>query len=181
MSRNDKVCTCFSKLMTAFPWIAKVVSVAAVLALLTTIMVVLALTGRALQAAAQDGLMPAALAQNGRFGTPVAATAVIAAAAAILSCFPGATEEIVGFGALFAVITITINIISLYAARRTQPALLEAFHAPGGKVLPAIALVLIIICYVPDILSGGWMIWVFTALWYVLGLVIFRFSKAGRS
>lgn len=172
---------CFTKLMGAFPWIAKVVSVAAVLALLTTILVVLALTGRALQAAAQDGLMPGALARNGRFGTPVAATAVIAAAAAILSCFPGATEIIVGFGALFAVVTITINIVSLYVARKTQPIAPDAFRAPGGQVLPAIALLLIVVCYIPDILSGGLMIWVFTALWYGLGLLIYRFSKAGRA
>ena len=167
---------CFTKLMTGFPWIAKVVSVAAVLALLTTMLVVLALTGRALQVAAQDGLMPKILARNGRFGTPVAATGVIAAAAAILSCFPSATEVIVGFGALFAVVTIVINIVSLYVARKTQPTLPDRFHAPGGQLLPAVALVLIVVCYIPDILSGGWKIWAFTALWYALGLAIFRFS-----
>lgn len=172
---------CFTKLVAAFPWMAKVISVAAVLALLTTILVVLALTARALQAAAQDGLVPQVIGKNGKAGTPVIATAIIAVCAAVLSCFPEATEIIVGFGALFAVVTMSCNFIALYVSRKKVPNDGSRFKAPGGQVLPAIAMLLILICYIPDIISGGWIIWAFTAAWYVVGYIIFRCSKVAKS
>ena len=166
---------CFTKLVQ-FPWLAKVVSIAAILALVTTILVVLALTARAIQAAAQDGLLPKALARSNRFGVPAVAAGMVAVGAAIISCFPSFTEEIVGFGTLFAAVTISINIVSLYAARRRNPSPEGIFKAPGGNVLPAVALALIIACYIPDIISGGWKIWAYTIAWYALGYAIFRFG-----
>lgn len=167
---------CFTKL-AQFPWLTKVVSIAAILALVTTILVVLALTGRAIQAAAQDGLLPNAFSKSNKFGVPALATSLVAILAGIISCFPSFTEEIVSFGTLFAAVTISINIISLYAARRKNPNQEGIFKAPGGQVLPAIALMLIIACYVPDIISGGWIIWVYTIAWYALGYGIFKLRK----
>ena len=164
---------CFTKL-TQFPWLAKVVSVAAILALVTTILVVLALTARAIQAAAMDSLLPKAFARSNRFGVPALAAGVVALGAAVISCFPSFTEEIVGFGTLFAAVTISINIVSLYAARRRNPSPEGIFKAPGGNVLPAVAFALIIACYVPDIVSGGWVIWAYTIAWYALGYAIFK-------
>lgn len=164
---------CFTKLVQ-FPWLAKVVSIAAILALVTTILVVLALTARAIQAAAQDGLLPKAFAKSNRFGVPAVAAGIVAIGAAIISCFPSFTEEIVGFGTLFAAVTISINIVSLYAARRRNPSPEGIFKAPGGNVLPAVALALIIACYIPDIISGGWKIWAYTIAWYALGYAIFK-------
>ena len=170
---------CFNAL-SAYPWMAKVVSIAALLALLTTMLVVLALTSRAIQSAAIDHVLPTALSKNGKTGTPALASVIIAVAAAIVSCFPGFTEEIVSFGALFAAVTITINIFSLLTARKKFPYVEGNFRAPGGWVLPILALIIIVICYIPDIIGGGWIIWVYTIIWYLVGLLIYKASKASR-
>ncbi len=167
---------CFTKL-SMFPWLSKVVSIAAILALVTTILVVLALTGRAIQAASLDGILPKVFAKSNRFGVPAFATSAVAILAAIISCFPSFTEQIVGFGTLFAAVTISINIISLYVARRKNLGAENIFIAPGGQFLPALSLVLIIACYIPDIISGGWIIWVYTIVWYALGIGIFKLSS----
>lgn len=167
---------CFTKL-SMFPWLSKVVSIAAILALVTTILVVLALTGRAIQAASIDGILPKVFAKSNRFGVPAFATSAVAILAAIISCFPSFTEQIVGFGTLFAAVTISINIISLYVARHKNLGTENIFTAPGGQFLPALSLVLIIACYIPDIISGGWIIWVYTIVWYALGIGIFKLSS----
>ncbi len=171
---------CFTSLSNIV-WLPKVVSIAAVLALITTMLVVLALTGRAIQAAAQSDLLPKPFAKNAKNGTPAFATIVVAVLAAIISCFPSLTSTIVSFGALFAAVTISINIVSLYVARKKNPYIPGNFRAPGGQILPAIAMLLILVCYIPDIISGGWMIWLYTIAWYIVGLLIFRFSKRGRT
>lgn len=168
---------CFNAL-SAYPWMAKVVSIAAVLALLTTMLVVLALTSRALQSAAADRVLPKALSKNSRMRVPVRATLLIAIAAAIVSCFPAFTEEIVSFGALFAAFTISINIISLLVARKKYPNKRVRFRAPGGSVLPILALLIIVVCYIPDVISGGWVIWAYTLAWYAVGLLIYLCSPA---
>ena len=167
---------CYTQL-PQFTWLPKVVSISAVLALLTTMLVVLALTARAIQAAAHSKILPKQFSSTDKNGTPVFSTCVVAFLSAIISCFPDFTSTIVGFGALFASVTITINIISLYFARKKHPHIEGHFRAPGGNILPAIALILIIICYIPDILSGGWMIWIYTIIWYLIGFLIFHFSK----
>ena len=182
---------CFTKL-TAYPWLAKVVSIAAILALLTTMLVVLALTSRAVQAAAEGGLLPKVFAKSNKFGVPAFASTVLAILAAIVSCFPAFTEQIVGFGTLFAAVTIAINIVSLYAARRTARraakeqapdaiGVIGIFKAPGGNILPAVALILIIACYIPDIIAGGWIIWTYTIAWYAIGLLIFKLCYKSKS
>lgn len=170
---------CFTKLMK-FPWLAQVISIAAVLALLTTMLVVLALTGRAIQAAANKNLVPKALGKNGKTGTPLLATAIVAAVSAVISCFPEFTAQIVSFGALFSAVTVSINIISLYAARKKNVYIKGSFRAPGGNILPAIALILIIVCYIPDVIKGGWIIWAYTLAWYVVGCVVYKFSKFNK-
>lgn len=164
----------FTKL-TAYPWIAKVISVAAVLALLTTMLVVIALTSRAIQATAQSGLLPKKLAENGKTGTPLNATILVAVLGAIVSCFPDLTAEIVNLGALFAALTISINCVSLIAARKKNDYVPGNFKAPGGNVLPILVLVALIACYIPDIIGGGWKLWGYTILWYVIGLCIYAY------
>lgn len=170
---------CFTKL-TAFPWLAKVISIAATLALLTTMLVVLALTARAIKASADTGVLPEAFGREGKNGTPVLATVIIAVLSAIVACFPQFTQVIVGFGALFATVTIVINIMSLYQARKKNLHAEGSFRAPGGQWLPAVALILILVCYISDIINGGWILWAYTIGWYIIGYLIFRFSKVGK-
>ncbi len=169
----------FTKL-ASFPWLTKVLSIAAVLALLTTMLVVLALTGRAIQVSAQKNLLPSFLSKNGKTQTPIFATTLVALCSIIVACFPAFTQQIVGFAALFAAVTISINIISLLVARKKHLSVEGSFKAPGGNILPVVALTLIIFCYIPDILGGGWLIWVYTLAWYALGFIIFKLSKASK-
>ncbi len=166
----------FTKL-TAFPWLSKVVSIAAVLALLTTMLVVLALTSRAIQASADKKLLPALFAKTGATGTPVAATTLVALCSIVVSCFPAFTQQIVGFGALFATVTIVINIVSLIVARKKIDYIEGNFRAPGGNALPVLGLGLIVVCYIPDILNGGWVIWAYTLAWYAVGFLVYLCSK----
>jgi len=167
----------FTKL-SSLPWLSKVISISAVLALFTTMLVVMALTSRALAAAAQGGMLPEKFGKNNKSGVPVYATMVIACLSIIVSCFPQFTSEIVGFAALFASITISINCISLIVARRNNKHVPGTFRAPGGTFMPIFALVVIILCYIPDIVNGGWKIWLYTIAWYLLGLFIYKvYSK----
>jgi amino acid transporter len=166
----------FTKL-AGIPWLVKVISVSAVLALLTTILVVMALTSRAIHAAAGSGIIPRVFATNAKNGSPIAATALVAALSAVVSCFPQFTATIVNFGALFAAITMSINCVSLLTARSKFTHAPGDFRAPFGAVLPVVTLAVIIACYVSDILGGGWVIWAYTAGWYALGLAIFAVRK----
>ncbi len=170
----------FTKL-AAYPWLAKVVSIAAVLALLTTMLVVLALTGRAIQASAEKKLLPSIFSKNGPTGTPIFATGLVALCAIVVSCFPDLTQVIVGFAALFATLTISINFASLLVARKKNQVQADKFRAPGGNILPIVGLTLIVVCYIPDILNGGWVIWAYTLAWYAVGFLVYVFSKARKS
>lgn len=164
----------FTKL-TAYPWISKIISISAVLALLTTMLVVIALTSRAIAATADGGLLPEALGKKGKTGTPIFATIIVAVFSAVVSCFPEFTAEIVNLGALFAAITISINCVSLIAARKKNQYIEGNFRAPGGNALPILVLIVLIACYIPDIIGGGWVLWGYTLGWYILGLLIYTF------
>lgn len=163
----------FTKL-AAIPWVSKLISIAALLALLTTMLTVMSLTSRAIQAAAEKGLMPEGLAKNNKAGVPFNAALLVTIPCVVIACFPQFTATIVSFGALFAAMTISINIVSLLVARKKFELPEGAFHAPGGNVLPVVALALIIICYIPDIIGGGWMIWAYSIAWYVIGIIYYK-------
>ncbi|MCI8638520.1 MAG: APC family permease [Coprococcus sp.] len=169
----------FTKL-TAFPWISKVISIAALLALLTTMLTVMSLSARAIQASAADGIMPKKLGENNGAGVPVYASILITVPCVIISCFPQFTSTIVSFGALFAAVTISINIISLLVARKKFELPEGAFRAPGGAVVPVVALALIIVCYIPDIISGGWVIWAYSIAWYIIGIIFYKVRTSGK-
>lgn len=161
----------FTKL-GAFAWIGKVISISAVLALLTTILVLIALTSRAIAAAAEGGMLPRSLSSiNAKTGTPLNATILVAVASIVISCFPQFTAEIVNIGSLFAAITISINCVSLLVARKKNAYVPGNYRAPGGNVLPVVTLAVIAIAYVPSIL-GGASFWYYTLAWYALGALI---------
>lgn len=163
----------FTKL-AGIPWISKVISIAALLALLTTMLVVMSITARAVQASAESGVMPAKLAENNKFGVPVYAVILLAVPSIAVSCFPQFTSTIVGFAALFVAVTISINRISLIVARKKFELPDGAFRAPGGNALPIIAMALIVICYIPDIVKGGWIIWAYSIAWYLVGIIFYK-------
>ena len=170
----------FTKL-ASIPWISKLISIAALLALLTTMLTVMSLSSRAVQAVAEKGFMPAKLAENNKAGVPLYGATLITVPCLIIACFPQFTSTIVSFGALFAAVTISINIISLIVSRKKFDLPEGAFHAPGGKVLPVVALGLIILCYIPDIIGGGWVIWAYSIAWYACGLIYYKVRNSKRN
>ena len=96
------------------PWLGYVLTVAAVLALLTTILVVMALAGRALQASAVAGILPKALGKiNEKTNTPVNAQLLVVLVVGVIAAFPSATNFIVNFGSLCNAIVVAIICLTI--------------------------------------------------------------------
>ncbi|MDR1785327.1 MAG: APC family permease [Spirochaetaceae bacterium] len=170
---------CFTKL-AAFPWLARVVSVSAVLALLTTALVVTALTTRAMQSVSEAGLLPRWLSVTGPSGSPVPAAALTASVSALVACFPQFTSMIVNYGALFATITIAVNCVSLLYARKREPSREGSFRAPLGRALPVVTMAVLGVCYAPGVRSGGIRLWAYTLGSYCVGFALFAFQTRRR-
>ncbi len=163
----------FTKLASV-PWMSKVISISALLALITTMLVVMSLTARAMKAVSDTKLLPEAFGKISSNGIPVFATSVVAILAAIISFFPDFTELLVNLGALFAVMVTVMTNISLIAAQKKFPLPEGAFKAPLGKALPWISLVLTFICNISAIISGNILVYAFTLGWYVIGIIYYK-------
>ncbi len=169
----------FTKL-SHIPWLVQLISIAAVLALITTVLVVIALAVRGIQAAANAGILPASLGKTSeKTQSPVNATILVSAVIAIISAFPDLTELVVNFGALCNAVVIAIVCITVVSARKKFPGV-RKFTAPGGNILPIITFAVILITYIPGIISGNWMLWAVTGCYFAIGLVIFLFSEHRR-
>lgn len=163
----------FTKL-AAISWMTKLISISAVLALVTTILVVMALSARALQACAISGILPKFLAKNNeKSGVPVNAQFVVILVVGAISAFPSFTNLIVNLGSLCNAIVVAIICVTIVAARKRNPSVNNGFKAPGGDILPIVTLIVIIAAYLPGILSGGWQLWAWTAGYYLIGMIIY--------
>lgn len=168
--------------LTAFPWLPKIISISAVLALITTMLVVTMMSSRAISAVAESGLLPKALGDiNPKTGTPIKATVLITVLSMIVSCFPQFTQEIVNLGSLFAAITIVVNCFSLIVARKKFGYEGLEYRAIGGNALPWITIIIIVASYVPGIIQGGWLLWAYTIGMYLIGfLIMMYFNKKNK-
>ena len=167
---------CTTKLHS-LPWLPPVVSISTVLALMTTILICVSMNARAIQASAQDGILPKFLAGTLSNGEPATAAILTSLLAGLCACFPQFTSQIVNLGTLFNVITIIITISALIQARRRGMIPADAFHAPGGTFLPYIILLLLVLCNLSALLAGGITIWLFTAILMAVGLPFFYFRR----
>lgn len=159
--------------MSNLSWLSKVISIAAVLALITTMLVVEKLTAGAVKSMADEDLLPAVFKKENKDGAPATATIAVAIVCVILSCFPSATEILVNLGSLFAAINISLVIISAVFARKKEPYVQGNFRAPGGNVLSIITVIAIISTYIPKMIGGGnGMMWTFTIVLYAIGGII---------
>lgn len=170
---------CFNKLHN-LPWLSGIVSVSATIALLTTMLVCVTMNSRNIQAAAEDGNLPVIFAKNNVNGVPAFAAGITCLIAAIIACFPKMTNTIVNFGAVFNVFTIIITIAALIVARKNTDQKL-AFVAPGGRAMPAIVLIILVLCNISSIVSGGFNIWLYTIISFILGIAIYYFMKTHKS
>lgn len=170
---------CYIKLKH-ISWLPSIVSIAAVVALITTMIVVLAMSGRNLKAVADKGLLHNVFSKELKSSTPIIAMTFEAICAMILSQFTSLTEILINLGALFAIVTIMINLISLIYARKKDDKNIDHYSAPISNVFIILILLLIVCCYIPDIKNGGIALWTFSISWYLIGFVIFRI-KNGRN
>lgn len=169
---------CFTTL-SSYPVLAKVITIAAVLALFTTNLILISISGASIKAASENKILPGFFSKENRFNMPIWSVIISGLAAAVLACFPSFVEVIVNYGALFAAVTVIINILSLIKARKDKKADSSLlFIAPGGKTAPVLLILTILLCYIPDFISG-WKIWVYTAVSYLIGFLIYRIRKVG--
>ena len=163
---------CFNK-MQNFPWLVDVVSIASVIALMTTMNVCVSLNSRTLQASSKDTMLPKIFGNNNRNGVPSFAALFTSLFAIIIALFPKITLQIVNFGAIFNLFTIIITLISLFKARKEAKSETLAFKAPGGNALIIIILLILIGCNITSIITGGKDLFLFTIVFWVIGLIIY--------
>lgn len=118
--------------MAGTPWLTYIISIASVIALITTILVVVSLNAWAIQASAEDGVLPRAFAHKSKFGQPIIGLIITVVISAIICLFPNFVNEIVNLGVLFNIITIFIVVIALMSARKRDKLPKDAFRVKGG-------------------------------------------------
>ena len=164
--------------MTNVPWLSKLISVSAFIALITNMLVVQNLNALTIRAMAEDGALPKVLAKSNKNGAPSAGIILAAVVAGILSCQPSWTELLVNLGSIAAAVTVVIVCYSLIASRKQMPSIEGKYKAPGGNALSWATIIVIVASYIPAIFNGGAKMWIFTAIIYIVGILIyFLYSK----
>lgn len=163
---------CFNNISNK-PWLANLLSIAAVFALITTILVVMAMNGRNVKAVADRGLLPSIFSKVNKANMPIYVMIVFAVASIILSQFHSIIEILINLGALFIVVTIVINFISLLVTRKKNQGYENHFNVPLSSTVLILILIIILLCYIPDIINGGYVLFVFSILWYMIGFFIY--------
>lgn len=160
-----------AKAVTGSEWLPMLVSLCAVLALLTTVIALMRVNARAIQAIAEEGFLPDCFTKDNRHEAPAAAFILLTASGTALCFFPKFTISLIDLGAILSVITMTISCISLLASRKKKAC--TGFKAPLGNFLPIAVIAIFAACYIPDVINGGRGIFMFTALTYIAGLALY--------
>ncbi len=157
-------------------FLTPLISISAVLALVTTMIVTIALAAHTLQATAENKALSSYLAKKHKKNdAPLVATIVIVLVTGFFASLPQLTNLLINLGALCNVIVVAIVCLSVLASRKKYPDKEPGkFYAPGSKILPIITLAILVATYIPSILQGGWQLWVATAVYYILGFLFFR-------
>lgn len=148
-----------------FPWLVQVVSLCGTLALFTTILALLRINARAFQMMAAEGLFPRVFLRENRGNEPWVSIVTMSVIAAILCLIPRQTELMITLGAVLNIITMTISCIALM------------FSKEKNHVLAITAILILWVCFVPDIVRGSWQMWVFTAAVYFGGCLVYQFGR----
>ncbi len=164
--------------LSAYPWLAKLIALAALFALLTTMLVVMALNVRAVKAIALSGYFPKALAKENRNGVPHYPTIICAVIAGLLSCKPDWTEILVSLGAFFNVISMSITCIALIIARKKTELAPGQYRAPLGNVASILTIVVLGSCYLIGSISAN--VAIFTVIIYAIAVALFFFVSSRK-
>lgn len=167
----------------AFPgvgWLGVLISLSALLALLTTLLVLIMSVANTIAAAAQTGFLPACLGKyNARTKTPVASIILSTGLVTVIACFPQFVTEITSTGAVAMVVTVALLSYTLLVARKQMKSSKEDFHLPGGRMLPVTVVVVLLLFLLLQpikaiILCGGW----FLIGYVIYGIAIWKGSNA---
>ncbi len=159
------------------PWVALVVSAAAVAGILSVMLAFLLGCARIWFAMSRDGLLPAWFAApHPRFATPYRPTLIAGAlCAGVAGFFPiREVAELVNIGTLSAFAVISIAVIVL---RRTRPDAARGFRTPFAPVTPLIGVgfSLWLLSKLPAIA------WERFVIWLALGLAVYFFYSRAHS
>jgi len=163
--------------LAEFGWMARVVSVCGVLALLTTITALLRVNARAVQAISAEGYFPDFLSTENLRGVLSVTVIILTLMAGVLCLFPQWTVQMISLGAVLNIASMTITCLSFVFARKHRPDS-GGFMAPAGVFMAVALIVVFWVCYVPDVFSGGSVIWLFTLAVYAF---VFFFWLSGRN
>ncbi|WP_163652097.1 amino acid permease [Listeria sp. PSOL-1] len=150
-------------------WVAGIVSLGAVVGMITVILVMMYGGTRLVYALGRDGLLPKSMAEiNQKYKTPVKNTWTYAT---IVAVFAGLIPldklaELVNIGTLLAFMVVSLGIIFL---RRKKDIASGAFKTPFYPVLPIVSFLLC--AFLITRLSAA--TWTACGIWFVIGLVIY--------
>ena len=131
---------------------------------------------RQLFALARGGYLPRGLAGiHPRFHTPHVAL-LVGGLIGIIAVCSGTTQQLIILSALGAVVMYVMSMVSLFVLRRKEPDLERPFKAPFYPILPAIALILSLLCLVAIVVYNFWLSVLFFLL---LGALLLLFVGTG--
>jgi APA family basic amino acid/polyamine antiporter len=150
------------------PVIASIISVFAVLSILTVMLTFLLGVTRVWFSMGRDGLLPPWFAKVDRHGTPQRVTWIAGIAAAVLAgVFPiRAVADLTNIGILSAFIVVCVAVILF---RYTRPDTPRSFRLPFMPVVPAFGVLSSLFL----ILQLHWQTWLRFVIWLLIGLVIY--------
>ncbi len=150
-------------------WVAGIVSLGAVVGMITVILVMSYGATRLIFAMGRDGLLPKVLAEiNQKYQTPVKNTWIFAVIVAIISGLVPLDRlaELVNIGTLLAFMMVSIGIIFL---RKNKDIQARGFKVPFYPVLPIVSFLLC--AFLISRLSVH--TWILCGIWFVIGLIVY--------
>ncbi len=150
-------------------WVAGIVSLGAVVGMITVILVMSYGATRLIFAMGRDGLLPKVLAEiNQKYQTPVKNTWIFAVIVAIISGLVPLDRlaELVNIGTLLAFMMVSIGIIFL---RKNKDIQARGFKVPLYPVLPIVSFLLC--AFLISRLSVH--TWILCGIWFVIGLIVY--------
>jgi APA family basic amino acid/polyamine antiporter len=150
------------------PVIATIISVFAVLSILTVMLTFLLGVTRVWFSMSRDGLLPGWFAKTDRHGTPQRVTWIAGVASAFLAgVFPiKAVADLTNIGILAAFVVVCFSVIVF---RYKKPDAPRTFRLPLMPLVPAFGVLSSLFL----MLQLHWQTWVRFAVWLVIGLVIY--------
>jgi APA family basic amino acid/polyamine antiporter len=160
--------------MLAYPWLAKLVTVAILAGFSSVILVMLLGQSRVFYSMSRDGLVPKIFSEvHPKFHTPYKSNILFFVFVGLFAAFvPGdIVGDMTSIGTLFAFILVCAGVIIL---RKSDPDIKREFKTP---LVPLVPILGIITCGAM-IYGLGWTNWTRLLIWLVIGIIIyFSYSR----